>query len=86
MSEGIPTGEMVKRPLTKAELQRRWRAKSGSRTMTITCDIQSAAALLYIRKQWGIKSNAMACKIALRYLAIQTRMNPDMKELKLDID
>jgi hypothetical protein len=32
-----------------------------------------SAAILYIRKEWGIESNREACQAAIRFLALCTR-------------
>lgn len=72
--------------LTNAERQRRWRAKNGDRALGgvgLYFHIEAAAALLYIKKQWGFKTSQEAVEVAVRHLAVQTRQG--LKRIKLDI-
>jgi len=71
-------------PLTNAERQKRWRAKQGSRGITVGfhAHTEATAALLYLKKQWGFKSNQEAIEAALRHLALETRMG--LKRIQLD--
>ena len=71
-------------PLTNAERQKRWRAKQGSRGITVAfhAHTEATAALLYLRKQWGFTSNQEAVEVALRRLAIETRNG--LQRLDLD--
>lgn len=59
--------------MTNAERQSRWRRKQGSRKVQVNLDPAVAAAILYIRREWGIPSNAEAVKASLRFLALCTR-------------
>ena len=77
-------GQHVKgRQLTNAERVRRFRAKHGGTVINFTAHIEAAASVLYLRKQWGFKSNQQAVEAALRYLTIQTRRG--LTKLNLDI-
>lgn len=70
--------------LTNAEKQRRWRAKNGGRGINFYCHPNAAASLLYVKKQWGFKTNQEAMEAALRFLAIETRKG--LQKLVLTID
>lgn len=59
--------------MTPAEKLRKWRRVHGNRQATIEFSDEAAAALLYIRQQWGMKSNAEAVRAAVRFLAVLTR-------------
>lgn len=74
-----------KRRIHNRDKQRRWRLANGSKTLTLPCTVDVAAALLYCKKQWQLKTDREVAEVALRYLAIQTRKNPDMKILDLDL-
>lgn len=70
--------------LTSAERQRRYRAAQGNRFLRYTLTIEAAAALLYLRKQWGFKSNYETTMVCLRYLAVQTRKGLQRIDLTID--
>lgn len=74
-----------KRRIHNLEKQRRWRLKNGGKVVSFPCRVDAAAALLYIKKQWQLKSDREAVEVALRYLAVQTRKNPGMTTLDLDV-
>lgn len=70
--------------LTNAERQARWRAKHGSRMIRTDLPADTAAAMLYLRKQWGFKSHRELVNAAIRYLAIQTRKGLQRIDLEID--
>jgi len=70
--------------LTNAERQARWKAKHGYRMVRAELTIEAAAALLYLRQQWGFKSHRELVNVAIRFLAIETRKG--LKRLELTID
>ena len=80
------TGFRARKPdaMTPAERIRRYRAKNGGRGASIYLDIQGAAAMLYLKKQWGFKSTHETIRVALRHLTIQTRKG--LKKIELEID
>jgi hypothetical protein len=71
-------------PLTGAERVSRWRRRHGYRMLTIMMSAETAAAFLYLRKQWGFKTHHEMVTVALRYLAKKTREGET--KLVLDID
>lgn len=81
-----PVGFRSRNPnaLTAAERMRRWRLLNGSRQFFVQHDISSAAAGLYLQKQWGFRSQAETARVAIRYLAVLTRMG--LKRIDLTID
>lgn len=70
--------------LTNAERQARWRAAHGSRQLKVNLSIETAAAIMYLKKQWGLKSDHEAAVVAIRALAVQTRKG--LKKIELTID
>jgi len=70
--------------LTEAERIRKWRAKNGGRGASVYFDIQGAAAMLYLKKQWGFKTTHETIHVALRHLAIQTRKGLQKLDLEMD--
>ena len=59
--------------MTPAERQRKWRRKNGGRSISYYVSPEVGASILYLKKEWGIKTNAQVVDAALRYLAICTR-------------
>lgn len=59
--------------MTNAERQQKFRRTRGTRQIQLGLDTDVSAAILYIRKEWGIESNREACQAAIRFLAICTR-------------
>lgn len=61
--------------MTNAERQQKWRRTRGMRQMQLQLDMDSdvTAAILYIRKEWGMRSNKEAGLAAIRFLALCTR-------------
>lgn len=59
--------------MTKAERQRKWRAKNGGRTINARIDPVIAACLIYLRKEWGMKSDRETVEAAVRFLTLCTR-------------
>lgn len=72
------------RALTNAERQARWRAKHGSRQLKVNLSIEAAAAIKYLRAQWGMKSDHEAAVVAIRALAVQTRKGLQKIDLTID--
>jgi 3-isopropylmalate dehydratase small subunit len=63
------------------EKQRRWRAAHGGRSFSLHAD--SAASLLYLKKQWGFGSYRETVEVALLHLAVQTRRG--LKRIETEI-
>ena len=60
-------------PLTGAERIARWRRRHGHRMITVSLNAETAASMLYLRKQWGFSTHQEMIVVALRYLATKTR-------------
>ena len=71
------------RALTNAEKNARWRAKNGGRTITYHADAPTAAALIFLRRSWGFKSNRETVQAAIRYLAVLTRKGVTRLDLEV---
>lgn len=69
---------------TNAERQARWRARHNARRISTDLPADSVAAMLYLRKQWGFKSQRELVNAAIRYLAIQTRKGLQRIDLTID--
>lgn len=50
-----------------------WRARVGARQVSCDLGLEGAAALLYLKTQWGFKSTQETVNVALRFLATETR-------------
>lgn len=59
--------------MTNAERQRKFRRKVGGRSFNVTLGPDLAAALIYLRKQWGMNSDREALEASVRFLTICTR-------------
>lgn len=59
--------------MTNAERQRKYRASMGGRTINTALPPDVAAALIYLRKEWGMKTDREAVEAAVRFLAVCTR-------------
>ena len=59
--------------MTNAERQRRYRRAQGGRTINTQLTPDIAACLIYLRKQWGMKTDREAMEAAIRFLTICTR-------------
>lgn len=59
--------------MTNRERQQKWRRVNGTRQLHLNTDAELAAALLYIRNEWGMKSHHEAAAAAIRFLAVCTR-------------
>lgn len=59
--------------MTNAERQQKFRRSRGARQLQIDLDTELTAAMLYIRKEWGMKSSREVAKAAIRFLALCTR-------------
>ena len=73
-----------KTAMTNAERQQKFRRTQGSRQTNITLTIEVAAALKYIRAEWGMTSNKEATQAAIRFLALCTRQG--LQRLPQSID
>lgn len=52
---------------------RNFRARAGARYMNVIMSPDVAIGLIYLRQQWGMKSNKEAMEAAVRFLTICTR-------------
>lgn len=59
--------------MTHAEHQQKYRRKLGYRQWQIDLTPEVAACLIYLRKEWGMKSNREVAEAALRFLTVCTR-------------
>lgn len=59
--------------LTGAERQRKWRRKNGGRAVSYYASPEIGASILYLKKEWGMKTHAEVVDAALRFLTICTR-------------
>lgn len=59
--------------LTLAERQLKWRRVHGVIQLTFPMTAETRADLLYIRREWGMRSDRQAVEAALRFLALLTR-------------
>lgn len=80
-----PIGFRIRNPnaISRAEQSRRYRARNGDRQFFMQLDVASAAACLYLVKQWGFKNRQEAARVSMRYLAILTRLG--LKRIDLDV-
>ena len=69
--------------MTGAQRLRKYKAKLGGRAVNFYVDPDAAAAMLYLQKQWGMKTYKEAVQASLRYLAKHTRMG--LEKLELDM-
>jgi hypothetical protein len=70
--------------MTNAERQRRFRGKEGGRAVNCTLRADAAASMLYVKKTWGITTDAEAVNVALRFLAQETRKGLERLDLGFD--
>lgn len=77
MTEPKPkkTGFRSRNPyaMTAAERQSKRRRANITRQVQLTLTNDVAAALVYVRKEWGMKSSREAIEASLRFLALCTR-------------
>ncbi len=59
--------------MTGAERQQKWRRSRGMRQLQLDLTAETSAAVVYIRKEWGMRSNKEAALAAIRFLALCTR-------------
>ena len=59
--------------MTGAERQQKWRRKNGGRSISYYVSPEVGAAMLYLKKEWGIRTNAQVVDAALRFVTICTR-------------
>ena len=69
---------------TPAQRQSKLRRKKGGRQACFTMDVEVAAAILYIQKQWGMKGTKEPVQAALRFLCICTRLGLQTLPQSLD--
>lgn len=70
--------------MTNAERQSKWRRSRGSRQIQMDMTPEVAAALLYLRKEWGMTSNREVTLAAIRFLALCTRQGLTRLPQKID--
>ena len=58
---------------TGAERQRKWRRKNGGRAVSYYASPEIGASILYLKKEWGMRTHAEVVDAALRFLTICTR-------------
>lgn len=59
--------------MTGAERQRRWRAAKGGRSINWTTSPEVAASVIYLKKEWGMKTDTEVIEAAVRFLNLCTR-------------
>ena len=59
--------------MTNAERQRKYRRKNGGRSVSYYASPDVGAAMLYLRKEWGFKTNQEIVDAAIRFLTVCTR-------------
>lgn len=59
--------------MTGSERQSKYRRTRGVRQLQLDLGTELAAAVLYIRKEWGMRTNKEAAEAAIRFLAVCTR-------------
>lgn len=59
--------------MTNAERQAKFRRNRGSRQMSFAMNPDTAASVLYLKKEWGMTSNQEVAEAAIRFLALCTR-------------
>jgi hypothetical protein len=59
--------------MTIAERQRKYRRKQGGRNINARLDPAVAACLIYLRKEWGMKTDRETVEAAVRFLTLCTR-------------
>lgn len=59
--------------MTSADRQRKYRLAHGGRTINTQLSPEIAASFLYLRKEWGMKSDREVMEAAVRFLTVCTR-------------
>ena len=59
--------------MTSAERQRKYRRKVGGRTINTALSPEIAASLIYLRKEWGMRTDLETVEAAVRFLTLCTR-------------
>jgi len=59
--------------MTNLERQEKYRRKQGFRQFSATVGPDIAASLIYLRKEWGMKSDRETVEAAVRFLTLCTR-------------
>lgn len=72
--------------MTAVERMRKWRTKNGGRSISYYASPEVGAALIYLRKQWGFKSNQEIVDASLRFLVICTRQGLKRLPQTIDLD
>lgn len=72
--------------MTGAERLRKHRAKIGGRSLSFYLEADAAVAMLYIRRQWGMRTYKEAVRAALLHLAKDTRSGLQKLELGINVD
>lgn len=80
----IDLSSTPRKPMSTAEAQRRWRAKHGNKNIIFTAHVEAAAAMLYLKKQWGFKSTQETVEVSMRHLALLTRLGLQRIDLSID--
>ena len=75
MTEAKRLGFRSRNPdaMTDAERMQKYRRTLGGRQMHMLMPPDVAAALIYLRKEWGMETNQEAAMAAIRFLALCTR-------------
>lgn len=80
---GTPIRMKHPKGLTENERLARHRAASGYRAIGFVPP-EAAAAMIYLKKQWGFKTNVQTAAVALLYLCKHTRQG--LKQIDLGLD
>lgn len=81
--------------MTGAERQRKYRRKEGGRALNVSLPPEVAAGVIYLRKQWGMKTDREVVEASIRFLTICTRQGltrlpqeipPDPEDEEIDPD
>lgn len=70
--------------MTNAERQRRYRRKHGGRAINANLAPEVGAGFIYLKKEWGMKTDKEVIDAAIRFLTICTRQG--LKRLPQNLD
>jgi malonyl CoA-acyl carrier protein transacylase len=73
MTQRMGFGTYKSNAMTNAERQRKFRAANGGRTLNTSLAPEIAAALIYLKKEWGMETDREAVEAAVRFLTLCTR-------------
>lgn len=59
--------------MTNAERQRKYRRTQGGRAVNVTLAPEVGAGFIYLKKEWGMKTDRELVEAAIRFLTICTR-------------